>query len=414
MTDSTFETKMLTPDTHTPFEALHKAFNAFQETNDQRLREIEKRGSSDILLEEKLTRLDDALHHTQKRLDTLALSAKRPPLGGNTHEGETPLHTEHKSAFDLYVRSGENTGLKHLETKALSVSSGPDGGYLAPASMERDVLERLRAISPVRGIATVRTVSVGTYKRAATAGVPISGWVGETAARPETNAATLSELSFPAMELYAMPAATQSLLDDAIVSIEKWLVDEIETVFAEQESNAFIVGNGVNKPRGFLDYPKIANTSWSWGNVGTIKTGTAGSFPADNPSDVLIDLIYALKSGYRQNGAFIMNRKTQSLIRKFKDDNGAYLWQPPASLGQAATLMAFPVVEAEDMPDIAANSHSVAFGDFRRGYLIVDRAGVRVLRDPYSAKPYVMFYTTKRVGGGIQDFDAIKLLQFAS
>jgi HK97 family phage major capsid protein len=157
----------------------------------------------------------------------------------------------------------------------------------------------------------------------------------------------------------------------------------------------------------------VANSSWSWGNVGYIATGAAGAFSATNPSDALVDLIYAVKAGYRQNGSFVMNRKTQSVIRKFKDTAGNYLWAPPSGAGQRATLMGFPVVEAEDMPDIAANSYSIAFGDFRRGYLVVDRVGVRILRDPYSAKPYVLFYTTKRVGGGIQDFDAIKLMKFA-
>jgi HK97 family phage major capsid protein len=197
------------------------------------------------------------------------------------------------------------------------------------------------------------------------------------------------------------------------VDIDQWIGDEVESAFAEQEGTAFVNGDGVNKPKGFLASPTVDNASWSWGNLGFITTGAPGAFPASNPSDKLIELIYTLKSGYRQNAVFVMNRKTQSAIRKFKDTNGNYLWQPPAGAGQGATLMSFPVVEAEDMPDIAANSLSIAFGDFRRGYLVVDRAGVRVLRDPYSAKPYVLFYTTKRVGGGVQDYDAIKLLKFA-
>jgi HK97 family phage major capsid protein len=181
-----------------------------------------------------------------------------------------------------------------------------------------------------------------------------------------------------------------------------------------QEGAAFVSGDGVNKPKGFLSYTTVANSSWIWGDVGYIATGAAGAFPATNPSDVLIDLVYGLKAGYRQNGVFVMNRKTQAAIRKLKDNQGDYLWQPPAIPGGRASLMNFFVIEAEDMPDIGANAYAVAFGDFRRGYLIVDRQGVRVLRDPYSAKPYVLFYTTKRVGGGIQDFDAIKLLKFAA
>jgi HK97 family phage major capsid protein len=216
------------------------------------------------------------------------------------------------------------------------------------------------------------------------------------------------------MELYAQPAATASLLEDSVVNIEQWIAQEVEQVFAVQEGAAFVNGDGSNKPKGFLSYTTVDNGSWSWGNLGYIPAGAAGAFPASNPSDVLVDLVYSLKAGYRQNASFVMNRKTQSVIRKFKDTTGAYLWQPPASANGKATLMTFPVVEAEDMPDIGANSLAVAFGDFARGYLVVDRAGVSVLRDPFSAKPYVLFYTTKRVGGGVQDFDAIKLLKFAA
>ena len=188
----------------------------------------------------------------------------------------------------------------------------------------------------------------------------------------------------------------------------------MEIAFAEQESAAFISGDGVNKPRGFLDYPVADEAIWSWGNLGYMPTGVSGAFQASNASDTLIETIYALKAGYRQNANWVMNRKTQAEIRKLKDVDGNYLWQPPAAAGERAMLMGFPLVEAEDMPDIAANSLSIAFGDFSRGYLVVDRMGVRVLRDPYSAKPYVLFYTTKRVGGGVQDFDAIKLIRFGT
>ena len=239
-----------------------------------------------------------------------------------------------------------------------------------------------------------------------------TGWVGETAARPETTTSTLAELSFPAMELYAMPAATQMLLDDSAVNLDQWIAEETQTAFAEQEGQAFVSGNGVNKPRGFIDYPKIADATWSWGNMGYIATGVAGAFPASNPSDKLIDLMYALKAGYRQNATFVMNRKTQAAVRKFKDVDGNYLWQPALRADGKATLSGFPVTEAEDMPDIGTDTFSLAFGDFGRGYLVVDRVGVRVLRDPYSSKPYVLFYTTKRVGGGVQNFEAIKLMKF--
>ena len=206
--------------------------------------------------------------------------------------------------------------------------------------------------------------------------------------------------------------ATQALLDDSIVNLDEWLAREVETVFAEQETDAFINGDGVTKPKGFLTYTKVAQGSWSWGNTGYIATGVAGNFAASNPTDKLVDLIYALKAGYRQNASWVMSRNTQAQIRKFKDAQGNYLWQPAATPDGNASLLSFPVVESEYMPDIATDAHAVAFGDFKRGYLIVDRVGVRVLRDPYSSKPYILFYTTKRVGGGVQDFDAIKTLKF--
>jgi HK97 family phage major capsid protein len=203
------------------------------------------------------------------------------------------------------------------------------------------------------------------------------------------------------------------LLEDSAVNIDQWIAAEVEQAFAEQEGAAFVNGDGDNKPTGFLQAVTVAEASWTWGKLGFVISGADGAFPSSNPSDPLIDLVYSLKAGYRQNGSFVMNRKTQSAIRKLKDADDNYLWTPPAVAGGRAALMGFAVVEAEDMPDLAADSLSVAFGDFNRGYLIVDRAGVSVLRDPYTAKPYVLFYTTKRVGGGVQDFDAIKLLKFA-
>jgi HK97 family phage major capsid protein len=406
------ETKSVSDDVASAFEDFARAFEAFKDTNDTRLSEIETRLSGDVVTDEKLARIDSALDDAKRRLDRLSLDRSRPPLGQGPDAARDPAQAEHKSAFHAYMRSGESSGLKRLEEKALSAGSGPDGGYLVPETVEREVLRRLSGISPIRAISSVRVISGGQYKRAFSTTGPATGWVGETAARPQTSGPTLSEMSFPAMELYAMPAATQTLLDDAVVDIDRWIAEEVEAAFAEQESTAFVKGDGVNKPKGFLASDIVKDDTWEWGKLGAVHAGAA--FPADDPSDVLVDLVYALKAGYRQNASFVMNRKTQSAIRRFKDDNGQYLWAPPASLGQAATLMGFPVVEAEDMPDIAAGACAVAFGDFKRGYLVVDRAGLRVLRDPYSAKPYVLFYTTKRVGGGVQDYAAIKLLKFAA
>ncbi len=377
------------------------AFEAFKYANDERLAQIEKRMSADVVTAEKVDRIGRAI-------DELTLKTRRPLLAAETKTEPS----EHKRAFDGYVRKGETQGLFDIEQKSMSIASNPDGGYLVPSETEAEIGRLLSKASPMRLIADVRQVSSAVYKKPfATVGAA-SGWVGETAVRPETATNTLAELQFPAMELYSMPAATQALLDDSAVNLDQWIAQEVETVFAEQESEAFVTGNGVNKPKGFMDYTKVANASWAWGSTGYIATGVAGGFAASNPSDKLVDVIYALKAGYRQNGTWIMNRATQAAIRKFKDTAGNYLWQPAATADGTATLMNFRVMESEYMPDIATDAHALAFGDFKRGYLIVDRVGVRMLRDPYSSKPYVLFYTTKRVGGGIQNFEAIKTLKF--
>ncbi len=393
---------------------LMRTFEAFKDANDERL-EAKTHRRPDTLIEQKVERINAALDARLQRVEAQALRQARPALDGAPGSRiAAPFAHEHKSAFADYVRSGESAGLREIETKAMSGGSNPDGGYLVPAELEHEIGRRLAAISPIRGLASVREISSNVYKKPFMTAGPAAGWVGETDARAQTASPTLDALSFPAMELYAMPAATANLLEDAAVNIDEWIASEVEMTFALQEGTAFVSGDGVNKPKGFLSYTTVANASWAWGSLGYVATGAAGAFPEDDPSDVLIDLVYALKAGYRQNGTFVMNRKTQASVRKLKDASGGYLWQPPAQYGGRASLMSFPLAESEDMPDIGTGALAIAFGDFRRGYLVVDRSGVRVLRDPYSAKPYVLFYTTKRVGGGVQDFDAIKLLKFAA
>ncbi|MEP9379723.1 phage major capsid protein [Aquabacter sp. CN5-332] len=405
------ETKVIAPGEVSLYDDMMVAFETYKRTNDQRVSDIERRGAADPLTEDKMARIEAAMDAHKSRLDSFMAKGLRPPLGGVPR---APAVGEHVDAFHTYVRHGEAGGLKGLEAKALSVGSGADGGYLVPTEIEVEIGRRLAVLSPIRAISTVRTIGAGTYKKPFMKTGPATGWAAETAARPQTDSPVLAELSFPAMELYAMPAATQALLDDAQVNLEEWIASEVDAAFAEQESTAFVNGDGIAKPKGFLAYTKAAESAWTWDKVGYIATGTAGGFDATNPSDALVDLVYALKGGYRQNAVFVLNRRTQAAVRKLKDENGTYLWAPPAGVGQPASLMGFPVVESEDMPDIADGAFPIAFGDFRRFYLVVDRAGVRVLRDPYSAKPYVLFYTTKRVGGGIQDFDAAKLLKFAA
>jgi len=407
------ETKSAHPDDlGGAFDDFMRAFEAFKESNDERLGQLERRMPADVVTTDRLDRVSRALDEHKRIVDELALKSARPHLGGPAPRSGAAL--QHRAAFDGYIRKGEAGHLRDLESKALSVGSDPDGGFLVPDELERSVNRAVQNVSPIRAIAGIRQVSGSVYKKPFAITGAESGWVAETAARPETDTPTLAELSFPTMELYAMPAATSALLDDSAVNIDEWIAEEVRDAFAQQEGTAFVTGNGTAKPKGFLDYTKVDNASWSWGNIGFIKTGVNGAFASTNPGDKLIDLAYTVKSGYRGNGTFVFNRATQAVIRKMKDGDGNYLWQPAAKAGDASMLMGYPVAESEDMPNMATDSYSVAFGDFRRGYLIVDRVGIRVLRDPYSSKPYVLFYTTKRVGGGVQDFDALKLLKFAA
>lgn len=406
---TTIETKAAdTFEAATAHETLNRAFEAFKETNDARLAEIAA-GRADVLTEEKLARIETGLQRTQDVVARLDLKAARPRL-----EGAVLAPTATKSAFDAYVRRGDASRLYSLEEKAMTVGTAADGGYTVPLEIETEIGMRLAKSSPIRALASVKQVSGSTYRKPFSTNGFAVGWVAETATRTQTASTTLDALDFPTMELYAMPAASPQLLEDSAIDVDRWIAEEVEMAFAEQEGEAFVKGNGTGKPKGFLSYTMIADASWEWSKIGFVASGAAGGFPTTDPADKLLDLVYALRAGYRQNGTFVMNRKTQAVVRKFKDGSGQYLWNPPAQVGGQASLMTFPLVEAEDMPDIGANEFPVAFGDFRRGYLVIDRLGLRILRDPYSAKPYVLFYTTKRVGGGVQDFAAIKLLKIAA
>ena len=391
--------------------AFLSAFEEFKHANDERLDALEKKRGDDIVLAEKIDRINAAVTEQKTFAETLALKTRRPHLAG-----AAPVEPdERKAAFARYMRAGDAAAIAALEAKSLQAGSDPEGGYLAPEETERMIQKAVRDVSPIRQIASVREIGANVFRKPVSRGDGVAGWVGETGARLETTAPTLSAIDFPTMELYAMPAASQALLDDAVVDIEQWLADEVQAEFAVQESSAFINGDGLTQPKGLLSYYTIAEDSARQpGQLGYAATGVDGAFPEENPSDILLDLIYTPKQAYRANGRFLLNRSTLAALRKFKDADGNYLWQPSAQPGAPARLMGYPVTEAEEMPPIDVGANAIAFGDFRRAYLIVDRVGVRVLRDPYSAKPYVLFYTTKRVGGGVQDFDAVKFLKFSA
>jgi HK97 family phage major capsid protein len=332
-------------------------------------------------------------------------AVSRPALSGAKAEG---------SAFtERYLRKGIEAG---VELKAMTGTTDAAGGYAVPEEIDAAIERTLTAISPIRAIANVVKVGSAGYRKLVTSGGTPSGWVSETAARPETQTPVFNEVAPPFGELYANPAASQAMLDDAAFDVESWLASEIATEFARAEGAAFVGGSGVNRPRGFLASPNSAAADGArpFGTLQFLATGAAGAFPASNPQDRLIDLVQALRPPYRQGAVFVMNSATAARIRKFKTSDGAFLWQPGLSAGQPDTLLGYPVAEAEDMPDIAADSLSIAFGNFRAGYLIAERAETQILRDPFTNKPFVHFYATKRVGGMVANSEAIKLLKFAA
>ncbi|HXZ68618.1 MAG TPA: phage major capsid protein [Alphaproteobacteria bacterium] len=383
-----------------------RAFEAFKSANDERLKELESKSSADVLIEEKVDRINAKVGELKTHVDQVAAQIARPRLGG---AAET--QSNERKSFREFLRRG--TAPSELKT-VVPLASGGDGGVLIPSEIETMIARVLPKISPIRSVASVRQIGTSTLKLPFVTASGATGWVAETDARPQTDAPTITEIDYPTAELYAMPAATQALLDDSAADVETWLAEEIQTTFAEQEGAAFVNGNGTNKPKGFLQYTTVADASWTSGNIGYIASGADGAFAGSNPSDALISLVYAPRQTYRANANWVMNRTTAAAIRKFKDTAGEYIWRPGNDPGSPASLMGYPVIESEDMPTVASNSLSIAFGDFHRGYLIVDRVGIRILRDPYSAKPYVLFYATKRVGGGVMDFAAIKVMKFAA
>jgi len=274
----------------------------------------------------------------------------------------------------------------------------------------------LKSISPIRAIANVvRTGSAG-YRKLVASGGFASGWASETGARAETTTPVFNEIAPPRGELFANPAASQAMLDDAMFDVEGWLAQEIANEFARAEGAAFVSGDGTNKPKGFLAYAtsNLADATRAFGTLQHVATGAAGAFAASNPADKLIDLVQALRAPYRQGASFVMNAATLAAIRKFKTSDGAFLWQPGLSVGQPATLLGYPVVESADMPDIAADSLSIAFGNFHAGYVIAERSETSILRDPFSNKPFVHFYAVKRIGGAVTNSEAIKVMKFAA
>jgi len=336
------------------------------------------------------------------RLDKMALAAVRPSIAGR--DTQTP---EVKGFVDGYLRRGRES-----EIKSISGATPGDGGYAVPRELDAVIARELAEISPIRNIAQVVRTGTSGYRKLVATGGTASGWVSETAARPATDTPNFSEIAPPNGDLYANPAASQGMLDDVGFDLEAWLAAEIAAEFARAEGEAFVKGTGNNQPEGFLSAPTslAEDDTRTFGQLQYIGSGNAAGFDAE-PDAKLIDLIHSLKAGHRQGASFVMNSATLAAVRKLKTSDGAFLWQPGLVEGQPDRLLGYPVIEAEDMPDIAGGAFPIAFGNFRHGYLIAEQSATKVLRDPFTNKPFVHFYATRRIGGQVLDSNAIKLLK---
>lgn len=362
-------------------------FQGFADDVNQRLQQQENR----------MTRLSAKMTH----------AAQRPMLSAEADRG-----APHRKAFDAYLRSGDEAGFRDLalEGKAMTTAVAADGGVLLSPQAAEAIQAILVSTASIRAVASVVAVEGASLDFVIDRGEIGAGWATETTTA-ETSTGQLEKINLPLHELAAQPKASQRLLDDAAFDVEAWLAQRIAERFARSESAAFVSGDGVDKPRGFLSYPTVDAAGWAWGGLGYVPTGTAGALSTIDP---LVDLIYALDARYRPRAVFVMNSRTTGIIRKLKDADGRFLWSDSLSAGEPSRLMGYKVLICEDMPDAAPDAMAIAFGDFQAGYTIAERPDLRVLRDPYSAKPHVLFYATKRVGGGVTDFAAIKLLRFAA
>lgn len=394
---------------------LNTSFAAFKQATDEQVAEL-KKGLADVVTAEKVDRINADISQLTKAVDDTKLAIDAARMGGGKDGGETPEVAAHRKAFNAMLRRGEQHvgNLRDLEVKAsLSTDNNPDGGFLVPPAIATEVDRVLATVSAVRSVANVVQVGGAGYSKIVTTSGAASGWVSEREARPETTNPKLAEIKLAMGELYANPATTQRLLEDSAFNVESWLAGEIAIAFGEAEGAAFVSGDGVDKPRGILAYDKVANASYSWGKTGFVVSGGASGFASTAPADAFIDLHYALKSGYREGASFLISDAVLGTVRKFKDGDGTYLWQPPTAEGPA-TILGKPVVTDDNMPAVAANTFPVAFGNFSRAYQIADRVDLNVLRDPFTNKPYVHFYATRRVGGGIVNFEAIKLMKISA
>ncbi len=382
-------------------EGVNTAFNAFKETHTAELAAV-KAGLPTSDHQAKLDKIGADVTAFQAAIDDVNAKIAAGQMNGGAAGLKDKEYTD---SFKMHMKRGEIQA-------SLNKGASDEGGFLAPVEWDRSITDKLIQVSPIRQLATVQTIGTAGFKKLYNNRGTVSGWVGETAARPETATPKFASLDFTTGEIYANPSATQQMLDDAEINLESWLAAEVQTEFAYQEGVAFLSGDGVNKPFGLLTYATGAANAAKhpWGAIEVAGSGGVGVITAD----AIIDLVYSLPSEYSANASFTMNRKTQGIVRKLKDGQNNYLWQPSYVAGQPSTLAGHPLHEIAGMPDVAANALAISFGDMKQAYLVIDRVGVRVLRDNLTNKPYVQFYTTKRVGGGVNDPSAIKLMKVAA
>lgn len=423
-------------------EAQGKAWDDFKKTNDERIEKLTKSQSTEAV-DAKLAKINDELSVTSKELKELTLKSQRPAMSAEkADEAETALksfnlaakaaamesgrpvmeltadqYADYKAVYAKYIRKGESA-LTEAERKTVNVGTATQGGYLVGYEMEAGIDRVVQRYSSMRQVARVINIGSATYKKLVkTTGTSGAARGGENTTPSNGTTPSWVELEFKPGTYISEQRITSEALEDATIDVGSDLETEIGIEFAEMEGSDFISGNGVNGPRGLTDYTNVANSSYSWGNVGYVASGHASSWAASNPSDYLIDLVHSLKRQYRAGASFIMNDTTLGSIRKLKDGQGNYLWgmtRESFMAGAVGTLLGYPVVTDDFMADIGANTFPIAFGDFKQAYYVIDRKGVSVLRDPAGAFPHVRFLTRRRVGGGIAKFEAVKLFKIAA
>jgi HK97 family phage major capsid protein len=388
-------------DINAKFEELQKAVGEFKTSNDARIKELEKKGAADTTLVEKVDKANADITRLQDEIKQYQAAANR--TNRSTEEGKDgDKNAEHKAAFLKFLRKGEQ-GLTDAEKKFMATDSDSDGGFLVMPEQSSEIVKKVFESSPMRQVASVQTISTNSLEILEDLDQVESGWVGETQVRPDTATPKLNKIEIPTHELYAQPLVTQKLLDDAAVNVEAWLSGKVAEKFARDEATAFISGDGVAKPKGILSYA----SGTGFNQIEQIETASSGVLGADD----MIKLFYALKSAYVNGASWGMKRSTEEKLRLLKDSQLRYLWAPALEASAPSTFLGAPIYQMNDMPAVAASALSVVWGDMKQGYQIVDRIGIRVIRDVYTSKPFVKFYSTKRVGGGVKNFEAMKLLK---